>query len=385
MSHFAHSCYAPMGKQKIKLGRYSSCVVTHAPCGGLTPVEQALVDHVLRGETLDLAADDEVVDEATMRSWGESRTCRATVIRDILRGRVAADPDPHGLRLRGARVTGRLDLEKLSTDVSLGLADCFLEEGLLAQDARLAFVNLTGCLLEHSAEPPMDAARLTCSGLDLSKATIIGHASPGAVLLSGARTGTLSCEGATLRNDSGPALMAEDLQADQGIFLTNGFSATGTGQLPTVSLVGVRIGGTLNCYRATLRNDSGPALAADFLQVDQAVWLAEVTVTGASQLGAIFLFGAHIGGTLSCQGASLRNDSGPALAAQSLQADQDMWLTGLTAIGAGEAGAVRLVGDHIGGTLDCSGSSLRNDSGPALAASSLQVGQDIVSDHEIEQ
>jgi hypothetical protein len=29
------------------------------------------------------------------------------VIRDILRGRLAADPDPHGLRLRGVRITGR--------------------------------------------------------------------------------------------------------------------------------------------------------------------------------------------------------------------------------------------------------------------------------------
>ena len=142
-----------------------------------------------------------------MRSWGDSRTCRATVIRDILRGRLAADPDPHGLRLRGARISGRLDLENLTTDVNFELTDCFLEEGILARDARLASVGLAGCRLEHPAEPPMDAARLTCSVLDLSGATIIGHAEPGAVSLSGAHIGgQLSCSGATLRNDSGPAL-----------------------------------------------------------------------------------------------------------------------------------------------------------------------------------
>jgi hypothetical protein len=93
-------------------------------------VEQSLVDHVSRGEQLDLAADDEEIDEAAMRSWGESRTCRASVIRDILRGRLAVDPDPHGLRLRGARITGRIDLENLTTNVSLDLTDCLLEEGL---------------------------------------------------------------------------------------------------------------------------------------------------------------------------------------------------------------------------------------------------------------
>jgi len=69
----------------------------------LTDVEQALVDHVTRGELLDLAAD-EPVDEAAMRTWDSSRTIRAAVVRDILRGRLATDPDPHGLRLRGARI-----------------------------------------------------------------------------------------------------------------------------------------------------------------------------------------------------------------------------------------------------------------------------------------
>jgi hypothetical protein len=69
-------------------------------------VEELLVEHVGCGEWLDLAADDEAVDEAAMLSWGESRACRASVIRDILRGRLAADIDPHGVRLRGARIVG---------------------------------------------------------------------------------------------------------------------------------------------------------------------------------------------------------------------------------------------------------------------------------------
>ena len=89
------------------------------PCRELTPVEQSLVEHVCRGELLDLAAENEAIDEAAMRSWGDSRTVGATVIRDILRGRLAGDPDPHGLRLRGVRITGRLDLENLIMDIDL--------------------------------------------------------------------------------------------------------------------------------------------------------------------------------------------------------------------------------------------------------------------------
>ncbi len=65
----------------------------------LTDVEQRLVDHVTQGKLLDLAAA-ELVDEAAMRAWDSSQTIRAAVLRDILRGRLAPDPDPHGLRLR---------------------------------------------------------------------------------------------------------------------------------------------------------------------------------------------------------------------------------------------------------------------------------------------
>ena len=39
-------------------------------------MEQSLVDHVSRGELLDLTAGDEAVDEAAMRAWGDDRTCR---------------------------------------------------------------------------------------------------------------------------------------------------------------------------------------------------------------------------------------------------------------------------------------------------------------------
>ena len=152
-------------------------MAAQVPSGELTPVEQSLVEHVCRGEWLDLAADGEVVDEAAMRSWGDDRTCRATVIRDILRGRLAPDPDPHGLRLRGARISGQLDLENLSTDVNLELSDCLLEDGVLARDARLASVRLTGCRIEQRAE--YLSRRFTATG----------SGETGAVSLDGARIG----------------------------------------------------------------------------------------------------------------------------------------------------------------------------------------------------
>ena len=355
-------------------------MVTQVSSGGLTSVEESLVEHVGRGEWLDLAADGEAVDEAAMRSWGDSRTCRAAVIRDILRGRLVADPDPRGLRLRGARITGRLDLGNLATSVHLELKDCLLEEGVLVRRARLAGLVLEGCQIEHPAEPPLDGARLTCSVLGLDRARVIGHAYAGAVRLAEAQiSGRLDCTGAELRNDSGPALHADGLQVGQGVFLRDGFTATGSGDGGAVNLPGAHIGGQLDCTGAKLSNDSGPALTADGLQVDQSVFLRDgFAATGSGGLGAVRLVGAHIGGQLDCTGAKLSNDSGPALTADGLQVGQDMYLTDkFAATGSGSTSAVRLVGAHIGGRLDCAGAKLANDSGPALHADGLQVDRDV--------
>jgi hypothetical protein len=84
----------------------------------LSDLERTLIDSVANGIELDLAVA-EPVDEAAMKAWGESKTIRASVIRDVLRGRHIPDPDPHGVRLRGAKIVGRLDLRGMTSGVSL--------------------------------------------------------------------------------------------------------------------------------------------------------------------------------------------------------------------------------------------------------------------------
>ena len=280
--------------------------------GGLTSVEQSLVEHVGRGEWLNLIpsiSHDEVVDEATMRSWGDSQTCSANVIRDILRGRLAANPDPHGLRLRGAKITGRLDLENLATDVWLELEDCLLEEGVLARWARLAGLSLAGCQIEHPAEPPLDGAHLTCTALWLNGTRVIGHADGGAVSLIDAHIGgNLICSGANLRNDFGPALNAEVLQVGQALFLRDGFTAIGSGDNGAVNLLSAHIGGYLDCTGADLRNDTGDGLNAYGLQVDKGMYLVGgFAATGGGEGRAVNLTGARVGGVFEFAPARLEH------------------------------------------------------------------------------
>ncbi len=284
-----------------------------------------------------------------MRSWGDSRTCRASVIRDILRGRLAADPDPHGLRLRGARISGQLDLEYLTTNVSFELSYCLLEEGILARDAQLASVTLTGCRLEQ----PLYAARLACSVLILDSATIIGRADVGAVNLAGAHIGgQLDCRGAQLTGSSGDALVAVGLKVRGDVFLDSDallhreFTVAGA-----VQLYGADITGTLSCDGAHLegRDSAGNALAAERLKVGRDVFLRKVVTIR----GAVRLYGADITGNLRCDGAHLegRDSAGNALAAERLKTGGAVHLDG----GFTAAGAVRLYGADITGDLRCRG------------------------------
>jgi hypothetical protein len=304
---------------RTALAGQGSGVVAQVSHGGLTSVERSLVEHAGRGEWLDLAAGDEAVDEAAMRSWGESRSCRASVIRDILRGRLAADIDPHGVRLRGARVTGRLDLENLTTDVFLELENCLLEEGVVARDARLPGLWLSGCQLEHPAEAPLDGAALSCGFLGLTGARIIGHTDGGAVELLAARiSGRLDCTGVKLCNDSGPALDANTLQVGQNMLLSGEF--TGRGSDGAVCLLGAHIDGILDFGGAQLRNEFGPALVAEGLHVGLHMFLRWFNATVGGEDAAVNLKGAQVGGMFQFAPAQLehKDDSHRRLAADGL-------------------------------------------------------------------
>lgn len=410
---------------------------THAEASPLTltDVEQTLVDHVLSGEVLDLAGGtpaQQPVDATVGRSWGPGRVIRAAVIRDILRGRLAAGGDPHGLRLRGARIDGLLDLEQLTSTVYVDLADCLLADGVNMCDATLPGVSLQRCWLEHPSQPPLAADRLTTTLLVLTRSVITAHSDDTGVSLRGAHLGQLNAEGTAIVNDTGAALDADGLNVERDVSLGADFTATGSGANSAVSFTGSHIGGALAysgtctakgsgaaldagnvtverdvlltgefqaagggsaavsfegghiggqlyCLKAVLTSEAGGALSAGNLAVAQDVYLAGgFEATGGGGWAAVSFEGGRIGGQLYCTGAVLTSKTGPALSADSLTVARDVHLTGgFRATGGGSDGAVRLRAGHIGGQLDCTGATLDNDSGPALDARGLDVGQSV--------
>jgi hypothetical protein len=388
------------------------------PVAPLVPsdVEHALLERVAAGEMLDLVGDAFVVDQVdlipAMRSWGPEHTIRATVIRDILRSRSVADPDPCGLRVRGARIEGTLDLEYLTSGVPIELIECLLTDGVLIRGASLPAVTLQRCFLAHPSQPPLIADRLITAILVLTRSIVDAHSEDGGVRLEGAHLGQLDAALAMITNDRGPALYADYLSVDRDASMNQCFTVFGTGQNGAVRLIGAHIGGHLDFTDAALTNTGtnytgtttdmdGPALIADGIQVDQSLFLRRINpdwgfqATGGGNNGAVRLLGAHIGGQLSLAGATLTNKTGPALHAENLNVNLSLLAGPLlfrglmgfpdqvefTATGDGDLGTVRLLGAHVGGQLDFTGATLTNQMGPALAADGLKVAQGLFLRH----
>src|SRR4051812_30660843 len=89
---------------------------------------------VARGEILDLAPGI-AIDVAVMSQWDEGRSIPAAAIRDALRTLTRGSADARGLRIRGARIEGTLDLENIEAGFAVVLEACHLPSGLVARGA----------------------------------------------------------------------------------------------------------------------------------------------------------------------------------------------------------------------------------------------------------
>ncbi|HTA09528.1 MAG TPA: hypothetical protein VK836_13500 [Streptosporangiaceae bacterium] len=327
----------------------------------LTEAERRLVQVVSSGEQLDLAGRKyragDLIPAEVMRGWGRRHTVRARVIRDILRGRLVGRPDPRGVRLRGARISGRLDLDYLIATIPLSLTDCVLPDGIAASGATLPALLLRGSLLTHRDLPPLGAARLTTTLLDLRLATVTARCDPAAVDLAGADLGLLDARGATLVNARGPAIDASESHIRRHARLsgfgegypTRKFEAAGHGERGTVRLCAAAVDGSLSMSHAEVSNHTGPSLTADGLDVRQDVLLdGGFTATGAGNLGVVRLAGGRIGGQLICSDATVTSADGSALTTDGLVVGQDLSLARLTACGGGGAAVLDLPNTSVG-------------------------------------
>ena len=296
--------------------------------------------------------------------WPADRVVRAIVLRHLLIDG-ERPVDPKGVRLRGVRIVGALDLQGATLRYPLLLDSCFIdaEEPVCLDHAVAQEISLVNCYA-----PGMTGELLVARALNLKGSTLSGP-----LLLRDANiAGYVNCRGVQLdgRDEYGDAFGADGIKASS-IFLTDGFTAAGTVRLPSAD-----IARDLTCAGASLdgRDEDGYALIADQMKVGGTVFLN----SGLTAAGAISLGGAHVAGDLNCTKAYLNDcdEHGYALNAAQLQAGGSVLLDeGFTA-----AGAVRMTGADIGGSLICSGAWLSgcNKRGYSLLANEIKVGGSVL-------
>jgi hypothetical protein len=277
-----------------------------------------------------------------------SRQIRADLVRLIATG---GTPEcglhPVGIILRGAFITGTLDLQFTRCRGRVALHRCRFAEGPNLARAEIAQLSLQGSHL-----PGLFAQGIRVEGdLFLHRMTATGT-----VDVNGARIGgQLACEGATLdggKDSEGThqrALSAQGAEIAGHLFL-RGLTATGT-----VDVNSARIGGQLDCDGSTLdggRDSEGNpqlALHAQGAEIGAGLFLRGLTATGT-----VAVIGARIGGQLDCEGATLdggrdkKGNQQDALFAQRLKVTQGFFFRDLISV----TGQVYLDAAHVGDLVD---------------------------------
>jgi hypothetical protein len=101
------------------------------------PLEEEMVASAAAGEFVDCGSGP--FDLVEMQAWGEERTVRAAVFRHLLIGK-DWPADARGVRLRGIRISGPLDLQAATLHCPLHLDGCILDAQLVCLDQAAATV-----------------------------------------------------------------------------------------------------------------------------------------------------------------------------------------------------------------------------------------------------
>lgn len=218
---------------------------------------------------------------------------RAEVRAEVLSALLQRAPEPvdgrmPALRLRGARITGRLALSFGRVDVPLHLDDCLLDAAPDLTGADVRTLELRRCQL-----PGFDGRLLAVTGdLRLPDCEVTG-----CLMLENATiSGSLSIGGCRLVNPGGRALSGGGMSIGGGFFARRGVSAQGS-----VRIVGARVAGGVFCEGASLHHPDGAALCAD-----EVVTTRFVCTDGFCCDGEVQLRGAQVSGEVSFSTATLR-------------------------------------------------------------------------------
>ena len=332
----------------------------------LNEAENLLWQAFSRGTWVDLRAGDVAADDlGNVAHWGPGRVVRAVVITTLLLGAGEVVPGyAPGVRLRGARITGRLDLMGATVAYPLVCEQCYFDEELRFVESSTRTLRFTGSFL-----PALNGTRMRLDGI----LNLWGSEVAGVLRLDQAKlSGELCLHDATIGAGGGTEAVAAT-----GFAVDGGLECRGLNSRGTIDMEIAVITGSLDLTGARITCPGQRALI-----LDRAV-IGRLDCRRMIIEGEMRMHNSRIGASMILTAARLDNPAGVALSAGGLNAAGGLFLNeGFTA-----AGEVRLYGANLAANLTISGGTLRNQDGIALnlnrASLSIVHGADVMCEGQV--
>jgi hypothetical protein len=242
--------------------------------------EQQLKAAAEAGEFCELGPRDQIPEEPanwqTLTAAQEARHIRAEVLRLILLNGDGCDTAAKGVVMRGAYISGSLDL-----------ANCIIPGSLI----------LRGCRFENEVFLPRSIWR---GGLRLRTCALPALRAMGAEL-----HGQVSCESVRFVPREGQALNIRRAEVKGGLFLRN---TTFNG---SADLGSIEVGGQVSCESSSFKALEDKALNLQGAKVQQDLFLRDSVFYGSAHLSGI-----KVVGQLVCEGAAFNAVNEKALTLQ---------------------------------------------------------------------
>lgn len=216
---------------------------------------------------------------------------------------------PKGIRIKGARITGKddacLDLGAVEFNYPIEISESILDDGITFHDARLRKLRIVNCEIPFvDGENAHIASNIDIRNSEIAGSCTIRHSTVGgSVVMSGAKlkhTATKNSKDNAIRPR---ALSARGIVVAGGVYLDEGFSSDGT-----ISLYGANINGHLRCRRGKFHAPGTFSINAESSHIKGIVFMDY----GFQSDGNVNLADAKLR-TLVCDGGEFVNKSGPAL------------------------------------------------------------------------
>ena len=319
----------------------------------LSAPERRIWQAFTRGTWVDLREGDPAADDlAAAPQWGPERVIRAEVISALLLG--ARDLEPGfapGVRLRGAKIAGRLDLMGASLAHPFVCEYCYFTEEPRFVECSAKTVRIVGSRL-----PGLNGTRMRVTGiLNLWRSTVAG-----VLRLDQARVEGQLCLAEAEVGAGGGA----EAVAAHGLAVDGGLECTALRAHGSVALEHAAITGTVDLSRSHIACPGGRALA-----MDRAV-LGKLDCRGMVVAGETRMHNSRIGASMVLAGATLDNPGGVALSAGGLSAAGGLFLNESFSA----TGEIRLIGASLAANLTVSGAAIRNPGGTTLNLDRATLG-----------